>query len=86
MPARGPQSHHGSRRRNPADRRGAAPPSRRRARLRRWCPAAGNCGGVLVLLERRTGRLGELIVPLVATRAPGLSKLMLVVPSPWSCA
>jgi hypothetical protein len=41
---------------------------------------------VLVFLEAQIEHLDELIVPLVTAHAPGLSKLMLVVPPPWSCA
>ncbi len=39
-----------------------------------------------VFLQAQTGHLGELIVPLVTARGPGLAKLMLVGPPPWSCA
>ena len=46
----------------------------------------GNWGGVPVFLEAQIGHLGELIVPLVTARGPGLSIFMLVVPPPWSCA
>jgi hypothetical protein len=45
-----------------------------------------NWGGVPGFLEAQIEYLGELIVPLVTTRAPGLSDLMLAVPPPWSCA
>jgi len=45
-----------------------------------------NWGGVPGFLEAQIDHLDELIVPLVTTRAPGLSNLMLVVPPPWSCA
>jgi hypothetical protein len=37
-------------------------------------------------MEAQIGYLGELIVPLVTTRTPGLAELMLAVPAPWSCA
>ena len=85
MPVRGPQSHHGSRWTNP--RGGTAlrpvPVTYPATPVVSW---RGNWGGVPVFPVAQTGRLGELIVPLVTARGPGLSMLMLVVPPPWSCA
>jgi len=84
MPVRRPQSHHGSHAGKTPGRRGAAALSRRRN---------GFAGRVLLrepgrragFAEARIEHLGELIVPLVTAR-PGLSRLMLAVPPPWSCA
>ena len=86
MPARRPQSHHGSHAGNPPGVRAALRP----------CPGDVPGFASRVLLRepgRRAGfpeaqveHLDELIVPLVTARTPGLSKLMLAVPPPWSCA
>ncbi len=85
MPARRPQSHHCSHAGEP--RAGAAlrpcpgdvPGYASRALLREPGRRAG-------FPEAQFDHLGELIVPLVTTRAPGLSNLVLAMPPPWSCA
>jgi hypothetical protein len=46
----------------------------------------GNGGGAPGFVQAQIERLDELIVPLVITRAVGLSRLMLAVSPPWSCA
>ena len=86
MPACRPQSHHGWH---------GGETSRVRAALRpvpATYPATPvvfccrNCGGAPGFLEAQIDHLDELIVPLVTTRAPGLSNLMFAGPPPWSCA
>ena len=85
MPACHPRSHHGS--------HGGETSRGPRGAASRPGDVPGYASRVLQELGRRAGfpeaqidHLDELIVPLVTTRAPGLSNLMLVVPPPWSCA
>jgi hypothetical protein len=88
MPARGPQSHHGSHAGETSRVRAALRP---RPRLATY-PATqvvscrGNWGGAPGFVETQIEQLGDLNVPLVATRTRACEKLMQAVPPPWSCA